>query len=589
MEFIERETKNVKETMNEVSKDLGFPVEFVDFDILEENTSKDEYGNIVKKYSVKYFVNENKSVLYNIMRIKTDNSDAAQRAYIVVNNQGLKSNIDISEDEIVEVIKKNLILNNIVFGVKENIFSAVAKEIKKRLNPSCKPFKILIAEGRKPINGKNSELRYFFNRYQAAGSITKDGKIDYKKKNFLVPISENSVLIEFKKPQMGREGYDIYGHIIHQDIGVVIEDIDDIKFNAESIKKIEEDDVVRLVSKKNGVIIFKNGVYDIDVSVSIDKVDIKTTGNLDANNDVELNIGSSGGDSVEDTIAAGLKVKAKKVSVNGDVGPQAVVEADEVIIKGSVHQDATIIAKKATISICRGTVYADDVEIDLAEHAKIISRNSTVINRSVASKIYCPKIEIKDSMMASNVTTSSESIVINNIEGNNNIIAIQPLNLPWIKEKYKELYGKKKYGSVALKVVQKKYDNALSAVNREKGRYDNALKAIQVLKEEKKDVPKPLLLIVKKFKECTDDLQKAKEEYKNAQDELENIESSIKEMENSYKKGHIIVNGRISSGNKIVFDDSLSRIIEKAQNNVKIYVRDIQGKETIVIEQNNDA
>lgn len=589
MEFIERDTTDVKETMEDVSKDLGFPPEFVDFDVLKEDVYKDERGNIVKKYSVKYFVNENRSVLYNIMSIETDNYDKPQKAYIVVSTHGLYENIDIAEDEIEEIIKKILILNNIRFGVKETMLNAIAKEIKKRLNPTCKPFKVLIAEGRQPEKGKDSELKYFFDRYRVAGSIMKNGRIDYKKKNFLVPVSKNSVLVEFKKPQTGKNGYDIYGHIIPQDVGVVNEDINSIKFNTENIEKVEDEYSVKLVSKKDGVIIFKNGIYDVDVSISIDKVDIKTTGNLDANSNVELNIGSSGGDSVEDTIAAGLKVKAKKVSINGDVGPKATVEADEVTIKGSVHQDATIIAKKAVISICRGTVEADNVEIDLAEHAKIISKRNAVINRSVASKIYCPKIEIKDSMMASNIITSSESIAINNIEGNDNIIAIQPLNLPWIREKYKELCAKKNYGVIALKISQKKYDNALSIVNKEKERYENALKAIQELKKEKKDVPKSLLLIVKKFKEYSDNLQKAKEEYKNTQNELEGVKSAIEEMENSYKKGHIIVKGKINGGNKIIFDDSLKRIIEESQNNVKIYVRDIQGKETIVIEQNNDV
>ncbi len=589
MEFVERETSDIKGTLAEVSKELGFPSKFIDFEIEEEQEKKDEQGNITKLYKVKYFINSDKSKLYDILDIEEENTEHPQKAYIVVNPSKMQGSIDISENGIVEIIKKVAALNKLVFLFKDKTLLMIAKEIKKRLNPSHKPFRILIAEGKKPVRGKNSELKFYFNRYHAAGSITKDGKIDYKKKNFLVPVQKGKVLIEFFKPTRGEEGYDVFGRIIPQDVGVVIEDLEDVKFNSDSIEKVDDGNVVKLISKKDGVIIYKNGTYDIDTTVSVDKVDIKTTGNLNADADVEIEIGSMGNDSVEDTIAAGMKVKAKKVTINGDVGPKAVVEADEVTIKGSVHQDAKIVAKKAVISICRGSVEADEVEIDLAEHARILSKNSAVINKSVASKITCPKIEIKEVMMSSNVTTSSESIFINKIEGGDNLIAIQPLTLPWIKEKYKELCVKREYAAVILKTNKKNYENALNAFEKEKQRYDSIKKTIKQLQEEKKEIPKPLLIVVKKFKECTQELKQAEEVYEQAKSELEKIQKEIAEMEGSYKKGHIIIKGEIKSGNKILFDDTLKRVVETPKNNVKIYVREIQGKEDIVIEPNNDT
>ena len=589
MDFIEKETNSVKDAIMEVSKELGFPTKFIDFEIESEKKDKDEKGNLIKRYKVKFFINNSKSDLYDIMSIETDKSEYPQKAYIVVDTSKLKSAENISEEDIVNVVKNIIALNNIVMRVKDQTLLAIASEIKKRLSPSRKPFRILIAEGKAPKRGENSELKFYFNRYHAAGSITKDGKIDYKKKNFLVPVNKGKVLIEFHKPTKGEEGYDVFGNVIHQDVGVVIEDLDDIKFNAEGIEKIEEGRTVKLVSKKDGVIIYKDGVYDIDTSVSVDKVDIKTTGNLNANADVELKIGSMGNDSVEDTIAAGMKVKAKKVTINGDVGPHAIVEAEEVNIKGSVHQDAKIIAKKAVISICRGSVEADEVEIDLAEHARIVSKDSIIINKSIASKLYCPKVEIKGMMMSSNITTSSESVIINDIEGDDNIIAIQPLNLPWIRELYKELRIKKEYASVILKTNKKKYDDAVKLLEKEKLRYNSVKKTIYELQETGKSIPKPLLIIVKKFGECTNALQKSEQEYKQAQEEFNKIQNKISELESSYKKGHVIVKGHINASNTIIFDDTLKRVIDSRKNNVKIYVREIQGREEIVVEPNNDT
>ncbi len=588
METFEVQTDDIRSSLAEAAQKLGFPARFIDFRIESEEEFKDEKGNIKKRYKVVFFVNENKSALFDILSVDVDKSDKPLKAYIVVDTSNLPEGFDPSEDEIIEVIKKLLAMEGVVYGVKHKILPTVAKEIKKRLNPAQRPFRILIAEGKKPVRGKNSELKYYFNRYHAAGSVTEDGRIDYRKKNFLVPVKKGQILVEFFKPTRGEEGYDVFGNVIPQDVGVVIEDIDEIRFNEEAIERVEEGRIIRLISKRDGVIIYRNGIYDIDTSVSVDKVDIKTTGNLDANADVELEIGRGTADSVEDTIAAGMKVKAKKVTVNGDVGPDAVIEAEEVNIRGSVHHDARVYAKKAKIAICRGSVEADEVEIDLAEHARVTTRQKAVINKAVACKIFSPKVEIRDVMISSNVTTASDTVFVNRVEGSDNVIAIQPLNLPWIREKYKDLRMKLEYAGVILKTTKRKYDELASVLEKEKKKYDDVRRAIAELKRKSKEVPASLLMVVKKFKEYSEKLLKAENDYNNAKKEYERIEKEIKELETSYRKGHVVVKNLLNAGNIFIFDDNLKRIVEKPTNNVKIYVREIQGQETIVIEPNNE-
>ncbi|WP_035586601.1 FapA family protein [Hippea jasoniae] len=584
MEFIERETDNIEEVIDDAAKTLGYPKKFLDFEILEEQESKDNIGNINKTYKIKIFINQNRSKLLDIMSIETDPDEHPLKAYIFVDTLKLKRDLEVSEEEIIEAIKKLLAINNINYGVKTKLFSAIAKEIKKRLSPGYKPFRILIAEGKKPIRGENSKLIFHFDRYKAAGTIYKNGRIDYKNKNFLVPVKKGQLLVEFYKPTQGEEGYDVFGNILPQDVGITIDDIEDVKFTPGSVKKIEEERIIKLISEKDGVIVFKNGVYEIDTSVAIDKVDIKTTGNLTADGDVELEIGSGLNEGIEDTIAAGMTVKGKKVVVNGDVGPKATIEAEEVEIKGSVHKEAFIKAKKAKIAICRGTVEAEDIEVDLSEHAHLTAKNKVIINKAVATKVFAPKVEIKDVMMSSCITTSSDSIVINKIEGGDNTIAIKPLDLPWISEIYKELLVKEKYAKTILKSQKKKFEEAQDAVNSEKEKYEQILKTIQKLKEQQKHVPNSLLVFVKRFKDKLKKLQQEKEEYESILKEYNKIQSEIEELVNSYKDGHIIIKETIPANNIILFDDNLKKILDKEHRRVKIYVREIQGKESIVIE-----
>jgi len=579
-----RETSNIKETLEETASILGLPKKLIDFEILEEKEKKDNIGNIKKVYKIKVYPNENKSKLLDIFDVETDEGEHPLKAYIYVDTTKLEEDYQADENEIIEAIRKVLALKGINYGIKTKLLGAIAKEIKKRLSRDHKPFRVLIAEGKKPVRGENSKLIYHFDRYKAAGTVYKNGRIDYKNKNFLVPVKKGQLLVEFYKPTQGEAGYDVFGNILVQDVGIVIEDIEDVKFTEGSVKKVEEGRVIKIIAEKDGVIIFKNGVYDIDTTVTIDKVDIKTTGNLNAEGDVELEIGRGLSNGVEDTIAAGMKVKGKKVVVNGDVGPKATIKAEEVEIRGSVHKEAFIKAKKAKISICRGTVEADEIEIDLSEHAHLTAKNSVVINKAVATKIFAPKVEIKDVMMSSCITTSSDSVVINNIEGGDNIIAIKPLELPWIKEKYKELLVKEKYTKTMLKTQKNNYLTLKAKYDSEKDKAEAILKTIQKLKERGKSVPNSLLVAMKRFKELKEKLKKEEEAYREIENELLRIQEEIEKLRNSYKDGHIVVNNTIPANNIVEFNDKLKKVLETSYRKVKIYTREIQGKEEIVIE-----
>ena len=583
-----RETSDIKEALEETASIIGFPKRLLDFEILEEKEEKDNIGNIKKVYKIKIYPNENKSKLLDIFKVETDEGEHPLKAYIYVDTTKLNETLEVDEEEIVEAIRKILALEGINFGVKTKLLGAIAKEIKKRLSKDHKPFRVLVAEGKKPVRGENSKLIFHFDRYKAAGTVYKNGRIDYRNKNFLVPVKKGQLLVEFYKPTQGEAGYDVFGNILVQDVGIVIDDIEDVKFTEGSVKKVEEGRVIKIIAEKDGVIIFKNGVYDIDTTVTIDKVDIKTTGNLNAEGDVELEIGRGLSDGVEDTIAAGMEVKGKKVIVNGDVGPKASIKAEEVEIRGSVHKEAFIKAKKAKISICRGTVEADDIEIDLSEHAHLTAKNSVTINKAVATKIFAPKVEIKDVMMSSCITTSSDSVVINNIEGGDNIIAIKPLELPWIKEKYKELLVKEKYAKTMLKTQKNNYLTVKAKYDSEKEKAEAILKTIQRLKEQGKSVPNSLLVAMKRFKELKEKLKKEEEAYREIEKELLSIQEEIEKLRNSYKDGHIIVNNTIPANNIVEFNDKLKKVLDTSYRKVKIYTREIQGKEEIVIEPLTD-
>lgn len=577
-------TSNLLESRGEFADSLNVQSEHVRFRIISEKLLKNEDGDYDKEYNVEFFLSESSSTICDaISTIEIEGLNPPKKAYLLINPQLLKDDVYITNEDIIETIKGKLALHGIKIGIKENLYNAIAGEIKKRLTPNHKPFKILIAEWVRPVDGKNSKLIYHFDRYKASGTISDSGKMDYKKKNFIIPTQKGALLIEYHKPTTGKAGYDIFGKKIEQHVGNIIEELD-LKVDNKTIKVVEDDNSTKLYSNNDGVISCNKGILSVGKTIDINKVDIKTTGNIEGDKDVDLKIGSTSSDEIEDAVSAGMKVVGKSVVVNGDVGPHALIEAEDVEIKGSVHQDAVIKAKHARIAICRGSVEAEVIEIDTAEHATILSKNKAVVKECVASKIISPEIEITGSMMFSNVTTSSENITINNVTGGNNTIAVRPLELPWIKEEYKKLLTNKEFLKMTLESSKKKCNELRSRINREKNRYKKSLDIIKELKDSEKDVPESFLIVVKKFKDLTKlykdsikELAVAKSKYK------ENLKK-MDEIVNSYKKGHILIKGQIEAGNILLFNDRLKRILDSKQSNIKVYVRDLDGKQDIVIE-----
>ena len=577
---------NLLESINKFADSLNIQPEDVGFRIISEKLLENEDGDYDKEYEVEFFPFAQESSLMMcdvISTIEIEGSNPPKKAYLLINPQLLKNNVYITNEDIIETIKRKLALHGVKIGIKENLYNAIAEEIKKRLTPNHKPFKVLVAEWVKPVDGKNSRLIYHFNRYKASGTVSNNGKIDYKNKNFIIPTRKGALLIEYYKPTTGKAGYDIFGKKVEQHVGSIVEELD-LEVDNKTIKVVEDDNSLKIYSKNDGVISCSKGMLSVEKTIDINKVDIKTTGNIEGDKGVDLKIGSTSSDEIEDTVSAGMKVVGRSVVVNGDVGPHALIEAEDVEIKGSVHQDAVIKAKHAKIAVCRGSVESEVAEIDTAEHARILSKNKAVVKDCIASKIISPEIEITGNMMFSNITTSSKNIMINNVTGDNSTIAVRPMELPWIKEEYKKLLINKESFKLLLENSKKKCNKLKRRINQEKNRYKKALDVIKELKDSKKDVPGSFLIVIKKFKDLTKlykesvtELRVAKSKYK------ENLEK-MDEIVNSYKKGHILIKGEIEAGNILIFNDKLKRILDSKQNNIKVYVRDLDGKQDIVIE-----
>jgi len=550
----------------------------IDFEIVDKKLGQTQEG-IKPLYTVD-FIQRQPNTLCKIIDIEIDNSILQKNAFTKVDCTNLDKPLDATLDDIIQVINKKLAFYSIVYGIKENNLPLIAKEIQKRLNPTFKKFKVLIASGTPPIDGKNSEFKTFF-QLNTVGQVDEKGNINFKEKNFAIGVDVGTLIAEYVKPTKGIHGYDIFGNILRAQDGKELQKVN-VRIDTADIERIEDDVSIKFISKKKGSLIQKNGIFHIEENVKIDKADIKT-GNIYLKGVSDVNIGT-GGDIEEDIIGPGIKVTGKKVVVSGNVGPKAYIEADTVDIKGSVHQDATIKTKTARIKNLNGTLIAQEAFIENANYANIEVDDKVTIDNCLACNILSPSVEIKKEMLSSNIVTSSKKVILNNVVGNNNKISIKPLEIKQISAQYKELLVKEKMLANELKLSKSTIEMLKQKLDSNLKNFSESVKLIRELQAKEAKVPSALLNSVKNFKEIENSYKEEKNKLINTEEQYKEIRQKIKELHDSYKFAHIIIKGEIDAENLIEFDDNLSRRLINKQKAIKIYVREIDGKEEIVIE-----
>ncbi|WP_291490659.1 FapA family protein [Desulfurella sp.] len=573
------ETSNIKAELNKIIEDFLIDPSRIDFEIIDTKIIQTQDG--IKPIFTVDFIQRQPDILCKIIDVEIDESIPQKNAFVKVDCTNLDKPLDVNLDYIIHVIKKKLAFNGIVYGIKENNFPLIAKEIQKRLNPNFTKFKVLIAIGTPPIDGKNSELKTFF-QLNTVGQIDEKGNINFKEKNFAIGVDVGTVIAQYIKPTKGIDGYDIFGNILKAKDGKEIQKIN-IRIDTADIDKVEDETSIKFISKKKGSLIQKNGIFHVEENVKVDRADIKT-GNIDLKNVSDVNIGVIKNDIEEDIVGAGIKVTGKKVVVNGNVGPKAYIEAETVDIKGSVHQEATIKAKIARIKNLNGTLIAEEAFIENANYANIETENKVTIDNCLACNIVSPSVEIKKDMLSSNIVTSSKEVILNNVVGNNNKILIKPLEIKQVSAQYKKLLIQEKALSNEIKMAQSTIDMLKQKLDSNLRNFSESIKLIRQLQAKGAKVPTALLNSVKNFKEIEDSYKEQKSKLASLEEQYKDIIHKIKELQDSYKFAHIIIKGEIDAENLIEFDDTLSRRLINKQRSIKIYVREIDGKDQIVIE-----
>ncbi len=164
----------------------------------------------------------------------------------------------------------------------------------------------LIAQGTPPVKGEDAQITYL-EIPERKPVIREDGKADYYDMNFIFEIKEGSWLGEKIPPQLGQDGFNVYGDTLPAAKGKDIP----LKYDRKSAFEVEEAGKVVLRSKISGVLEHVQGLISVNHHLPINGDVGVETGNIEFEGSI----------TIRGTVQSGFSVIAKgDISIEGPEG-----------------------------------------------------------------------------------------------------------------------------------------------------------------------------------------------------------------------------------------------------------------------------
>ncbi|NNG66681.1 DUF342 domain-containing protein [Caldanaerobacter subterraneus] len=205
-----------------------------------------------------------------------------------------------------EEILKELSKHRITYGVKLNIVEEICK------NPQNAKY-VLIAEGKKPVNGEDGKIVFEVDIHSAATpKILEDGTVDYKNLNLFKNVKKGQVIARRIPPTEGEPGVNVFGELVPAIKGK------DVRLPLGKNTYVEGDTLVAAV---DGHIVAVNNKVEVRTLLEVKEVDT-SVGNIKTVASVKIT----------GNVKSGFVVESE-----GNIEIFGVVEAATIIAKGNIN------------------------------------------------------------------------------------------------------------------------------------------------------------------------------------------------------------------------------------------------------------
>lgn len=406
----------------------------------------------------------------------------------------------------------------------------------------------VVCKGVDPVASINDDLIF---HYKKKVKKTDDqGRIDYSKRGYILAVNEGEKIIEYIKAKEGTPGRNCQGRFIKVKEPTSTHNVDFT--TSDSITKKEDDDKIIFVANKSGYVNIVDGnKYDIQDHMELDDISFKTTGSIETGTDKNVKISIKESDQFKDAIGAGMSVETSEIKVEGNIGSGVYIKANETNIGGQTHKTSKIYSKNATISVHRGYVEGENIEINRLEGGKVVG-DKVRVSQVVGGEIIGKNIEI-DELMSNSTLISSDTIEIKNLRGQNNRFIIDPTMIKGFHEKIEKLQNK-------INKIDDKLSRAPRMLENKKKIIDQNKEVIEVIKakvtetQQMGETPIPsLMLKMKDFQNQVNDYNDLLKTSKELKEKKEKLTEELKQIQSSLLKAKIINHSSWKEFNEIKF------------------------------------
>jgi hypothetical protein len=396
----------------------------------------------------------------------------------------------------------------------------------------------------------------------------------YKNKKGIKPnasfigVKEQELIIEYIKPKAGEAGRNCKGEYIEAKEAVVKHQP---TFNiGDGVEMVEDDDSIKYYAKKNGVVMFKDNLYDVVNDISFAMLDFRKTGSIKAGLDSGVKLTIEEKDPMKDAIGSGVSIEVTELNINGNLGRDTDIKAKKVKVEGQVHTSAQIWADESEIGRHKGLVEGGKVRIERLESGKVIADDVRIVD-AMGGDIRAKRVNINN--LHSHCTIHAvESIVINQIVGDNNKLIITGAGDVKVYKKYQRIKNSLEEFEQQMRYTGQTIDDYKDKINEDKAK-GNEIKS-RLLEYKEKNI-KPPTALMNDFARIKEVILKNKELEKKIKNRENALHSLISADETMYS-AEVLVNKGWQGHSSVIFyylseDEGME--IRPRDGTMKIYLK----------------
>jgi len=526
----------IKKTLTYIKKDDASSFELLN-DFHKKSLETDEYilspkMQIEQEYIIRLKSAKNNKNFSPIVSISTDSNKSLAKI-LFKKGSILNSSTNIKQDlhnYLNKIKAKNKMLINIRdTAMNKGINTLIAKLDK---NDSLQEdVSIWLAKWKKPVLKINDKITYKYID-KTKKKMSDNEKINYADRNFIIGVKKSEILIEYTKPKKGCSGRSYSGKFIEIK-SPTIDNIPSFKTDLKTIEIIENEKSIQYKAKTEGFVSINENTLSIQKELQLKNVNLRATGYINPGIDSGVKVIVETKDYAEDAVGADMLIEANEIIINGSVGPRATIKGKNVVINGQTHSTTTIYANNLEAKILKGKAYVVNAKIKSFENATMFAC-SAQIEQLFTGNLNAKIAKIKE-VRAPCEIRAFHSIHIEDLNCGDNKLYIDSAAILSTKQKIEACKAIISESKKIIQISTKDLTNTSKYIKDNQTSFQKTKSHIEMCKE-KNETPnlaytrifKEYLTKAKRVKKLQKKIDKAKENIASSQKTLDDFDEKIK-------------------------------------------------------------